>query len=1005
MLQDAELTAVTFVDADRGWAVGDRGVIWHTSDGGRNWKLQSSGVTCRLEAVQFLDADIGFVVGGWTQPYTHETHGVVLRTRDGGKTWQNTPGLLLPGLKQVRFFDTRQGWCLGDGSALFPSGVFRSEDGGRSWAPVPKGESAGWIAGDFRDSKSGAVAGLSGALGLVTTSEVKPSRNRQLGPRYLRRMQLVGETGGWLIGDGGLVLTTEDSGFSWTAPKGALPAAAGSEFDFRALAARGSRVWIAGAPGTCVLHSPDGGQSWQMFRTEQTLPLSGLCFIDEYRGWAVGALGTILHTRDGGQSWRAQHSGGTRRVALLGVFGEAQRMPLEVLASQAGSEGYLAAVEVVGRRDRDGQRLAGAGSSLDRMQAAVVAVGASASDAAWRFPLAERELGLSGEAIVARWNSANDGQAIEKLQEHLVRRIRQWRPDVIITEDVSPRGDNPLGHLTNQATFAAVAKAATTTEFADQLTSAGLAPWAVKKVFTVLPVEKQGLVNLAPAHWSQRLGRSLAEQAEIGRGMLFHDVTSAPRNVGLALLEDHLPQGSGKRDVMSGIALSPGSEARRLLSNPPGGDLEALSRVAQRRHNVEQLLDRIGADGMMGSGWIGQVADLTKDLSSRQTCEILWQLGRKYQLVGKSEQAAEAFQLLVDKHPQHPLADAAALWLIQYYASSEVAWRQRKETRFDVRLATATNADQEAGGGQASPEQGRNKASGAQQASFSAVGVTRTAAPQLSPSERAGRVMVLAKKIEQARPTLFAEPALRFPLAAAARQAGQARTADRFYQNLASGPSQSMWAQNAVAEQWLTHPNENPPKKICSVVTAAQKPRLDGKLDDPAWSVAKAVSLRRKEGDDAEYPAAAVLAFDDEFLYVAFSCRRAPGVDYEAAKGVRTSDSDLSTHDHVRIHLDIDRDYSSYWTLAVDHRGWPAESCFGDASWNPQWFIAVGGSDEFWTVEAAIPLSELAPKKPQVRDVWAVGLERVIPRAGLQSFTAPAGMEPRPEGFGLLVFE
>src|SRR5262245_35152687 len=89
-LPDAELTAVTFVDADRGWAVGDRGVIWHTSDGGRNWKLQNSGVTCRLEAVQFIDADNGVVVGGWTQPYTHETHGAALRTRDGGRTWQNT---------------------------------------------------------------------------------------------------------------------------------------------------------------------------------------------------------------------------------------------------------------------------------------------------------------------------------------------------------------------------------------------------------------------------------------------------------------------------------------------------------------------------------------------------------------------------------------------------------------------------------------------------------------------------------------------------------------------------------------------------------------------------------------------------------------------------------------------------------------------------------------------------------------------------------------------------
>src|SRR5262249_40852597 len=82
-LQHAELSAITLIRADRGWAVGERGVIWLTGDGGRTWKLQNSGVTCRLEAIQFLDADNGFAVGGWTQPYTHETHGVGLRTRDG----------------------------------------------------------------------------------------------------------------------------------------------------------------------------------------------------------------------------------------------------------------------------------------------------------------------------------------------------------------------------------------------------------------------------------------------------------------------------------------------------------------------------------------------------------------------------------------------------------------------------------------------------------------------------------------------------------------------------------------------------------------------------------------------------------------------------------------------------------------------------------------------------------------------------------------------------------
>src|SRR5688572_25158405 len=93
MHADAELTSVFFLDADRGWAVGDRGVIWHTSDGGRSWKQQQSPTQCRLEAVQFLDGEIGWAVGGCTQPYTHLTEGVVLRTRDGGKSWSPVPNL------------------------------------------------------------------------------------------------------------------------------------------------------------------------------------------------------------------------------------------------------------------------------------------------------------------------------------------------------------------------------------------------------------------------------------------------------------------------------------------------------------------------------------------------------------------------------------------------------------------------------------------------------------------------------------------------------------------------------------------------------------------------------------------------------------------------------------------------------------------------------------------------------------------------------------------------
>jgi photosystem II stability/assembly factor-like uncharacterized protein len=202
MLQDAELTAVTFVDADRGWAVGDRGVIWHTADGGRSWKLQQSGVTCRLEAIQFLDADNGIAVGGWTQPYTHETHGVVLRCRRR-RSWQNTSDLTLPGLKHVRLFDARAGWALGDGSPLHPSGVFKTADGGAAGRRCPRAKQSAGSRATFA-IRPAAVAGFGGTLGLVTSRKSGRRTHRTSARGACSGWCSPGKSAAGLSGPGGL---------------------------------------------------------------------------------------------------------------------------------------------------------------------------------------------------------------------------------------------------------------------------------------------------------------------------------------------------------------------------------------------------------------------------------------------------------------------------------------------------------------------------------------------------------------------------------------------------------------------------------------------------------------------------------------------------------------------------------------------------------------------------------------------------------------------------------
>ena len=156
---DAWLHDVCFVDATRGWAVGDRGTIWHTGDGGRNWQLQESGVACTLWSVSFLDAATGWAAGGFSHPYLHTSSGVVLATRDGGRHWYRDRGGLLPDLKRIGFFDAKRGWAAGNSSPLFPGGVFSSRDGGRSWTAACGGGTAGWTSGDFFDPHTGILAG------------------------------------------------------------------------------------------------------------------------------------------------------------------------------------------------------------------------------------------------------------------------------------------------------------------------------------------------------------------------------------------------------------------------------------------------------------------------------------------------------------------------------------------------------------------------------------------------------------------------------------------------------------------------------------------------------------------------------------------------------------------------------------------------------------------------------------------------------------------------------
>lgn len=236
------------------------------------------------------------------------------------------------------------------------------------------------------------------------------------------------------------------------------------------------------------------------------------------------------------------------------------------------------------------------------------------------------------------------------------------------------------------------------------------------------------------------------------------------------------------------------------------------------------------------------------------------------------------------------------------------------------------------------------------------------------------------------------------------------RKAEHTLIGLRSG-SHDAWWSCAEAENWLVQGQGPAPKSVWRCAIVNTRPRLDGYLNDPIWQHAESVALHSALGDDADWPATAQLACDAQFLYLAVYCETARGSAYDQAEGARPLQADLSAQDHIDLVLSPDRDYTSYYRLSIDHRGWVNSGCWNGAPWQPVCYIAASGIKKGgWGVEVAIPWDQLVAKSPvggtAVRhEPWAVNIQRTVPGVGFQCWSSPASVAIQPEGLGLLMFD
>ena len=982
---DAQLNDIHFVDDAHGVAVGDHGIIWHTSDAGLNWNQIPSGTDAELHAVHFSDPRHGWIVGGTNQPYSDQSRGVVLRTTDGGHTWQVLPDSMLPQLTGVRFQDTRHGWAIGRDSHVFPSGLFETTDGGRSWrnlpgvqetvfrklAPLPNGELL--------------LAGEGGNLSLADRGGIRKPTIQADPLRNMQDIVVAGTNNATAVGEGGLILNTTDAGTSWVIAVPECLKRTLRQVDFYAVERLGQNVWIGGAPGSILLHSADGGQNFEIQKLPTTVTIHSIYFRNKSTGWAVGALGTILNTTDGGETWNVQHEGG-ERLALLGMVHDPKIVPYELISYYAGTHGYLTGMEVLNRPT--------AASGLKRLplQTAVAFGGGGVGHTAWQFPAEDTRLNLSGKPMIAGWDTVNDGQGLLAAEAYLVRLIRQWRPSVILTDHADPTGKQPFAYLVNQLVLTAVEKANDEYAFPEQLSELGLEPWSVARVCSVMPEGENGSITLNATQISPQLGTSIAEHAAVARGIASGELADGPASVELKVLRSSSLSEGRLGDIFTGLSIPAGKGARRPPQQMQPVDLTTLQRTAHKRRNMMKLIGHAVKDEQRGALVLGQMLKLSEELPPERSVEVLFHLAETANANGNLQLASDMHHQIVRKFPKHSLASRSAAWLISYYASAEVRFHERATVEF----ASPTRPQQPS-------EEEEAEAAEAEIAQVTFNKPENFRAP-IASSQQGNQ---LIEELNRTMPQMLSDPSVAFSLERILSAEGRSRQGETFMRRLLNLSQSNPWCRKAQWELSLGRGNVQVDAPIVEANYRQEKPILDGKLDDVIWQTGKPVDFQAGtiSQEKGAPPAAMLVGFDDDYLYLAIRCMKAKNFPYEpSSDDPRPRDADLQGSDRVRIFLDIDRDYATAYELTVDYRGMTSDGVAGNTTWDPEWYVASRRDQSTWTIEAAIPLGELTGDLIKPGTSWAFGAQRIIVGQGTEAWPKSAKYEIEPSDFGLLQF-
>ena len=282
-------------------AVGDKGYIVYSDNNGESWqRAKTPPNTPLLTAVHFLDAQTGWAVG-------HDS--MILTSIDQGVTWTKSFSAAddQKPLMDITFVDANTGFAVGAYGAFYAT-----TDGGKTWTSRKLFDSV-------KESFKPAVTVKKGQYESVGTGKAADGDAGGKGgdeDKHLNAIIKIGENKLFVAGEAGMLAKSDDGGKTWV--KVASPYK-GSFFG--AIQAQNGAVLIYGLRGRIYRSADAALASWKQIDNKTVASLMGSTRLPDGALVLAGLSGIVLISRDNGESFSPLSSGSTKALSapLLGA--------------------------------------------------------------------------------------------------------------------------------------------------------------------------------------------------------------------------------------------------------------------------------------------------------------------------------------------------------------------------------------------------------------------------------------------------------------------------------------------------------------------------------------------------------------------------------------------------------------------------------------------------------------------------------------------------------------